>query len=254
MVLYYGNVRQRKTLAMDPETPVELLRLLATDAREDVRRIVAENPRTLESTLRALAADTDDHVRAGVARNPSTNANTLHLLARNGVSFVRGAVASNPRTPPQILLKFATQTSDMLVQWFARRNPSLPNLNTSRRNALQNRSRNVIQAVLSKHGVNLSLPRSNLKYRVRNIAHSPPTQPPNSRPKSKRSSAPPTVARSIRTIKKHHNIASQAGRKLMKKKLEENVQYYHNHLHHLPTSIRNLAINTARKRLKEHSA
>lgn len=235
----------RRIVAMNPRTLESTLGILATDPDEDVRSRVAMNPQTLESTLRVLAADTESTVRSRVAKNPRTPVNILKLLARDSSNYVRTSVAENPSTPPRTLLRIVTDPDGLrprpdglnpfaMVQFFSRGNPRVPNLNTARQDALENRSKNVIQAVLGQqHGVNLSLPRSNSRYSVRNVARSPPKQAPVR--KSKRKSAHPraSVARSMPTrgdpmtiIQKHRKRAEEAARKLNQKKRENDRQFF----------------------------
>ncbi len=66
-------------LARDPNTPVETLKVLATDKDYCVRCGVARNPNTPPETLNVLATDEDSWVRCAVARNPNYKTQTLEL-------------------------------------------------------------------------------------------------------------------------------------------------------------------------------
>ena len=59
-------------VAKNPNTPIEILKDLATDDDYYVRWEVAENPNTPVETLKVLATDKNGGVRWGVAYNPST--------------------------------------------------------------------------------------------------------------------------------------------------------------------------------------
>jgi hypothetical protein len=59
-------------LAVNPNTPLETLELLATNKNSSVRCAVARNPNTSPKVLERLVADDSHWVRRGVARHPNT--------------------------------------------------------------------------------------------------------------------------------------------------------------------------------------
>ena len=59
-------------VAQNPNTPIETLKVLATDQNYLVRWGVAHNPNTPAETLKDLATDKDFGVRWEVARHPNT--------------------------------------------------------------------------------------------------------------------------------------------------------------------------------------
>ena len=64
--------------AKNPNTPPEVLEVLATDEEPNVRRWVAQNPNTSPEVLEILATDDNFYVRCAVARNP----NATELIRR----------------------------------------------------------------------------------------------------------------------------------------------------------------------------
>ena len=59
-------------VATNPNTPIETLKVLATDEDGIVRKRVADNSSTPEEILKVLATDEYQYVRRGVAENPNT--------------------------------------------------------------------------------------------------------------------------------------------------------------------------------------
>jgi len=70
-------------LAENPNTPTEILKVLATDEDYDVRSLVAGNPNTPVETLKVLATDKHFHVRYWVAKNPNYKTQTIELTQTN---------------------------------------------------------------------------------------------------------------------------------------------------------------------------
>ena len=59
--------------AKNPNTPPEVLEVLATDEEPNVRRWVAQNPNTSPEVLEILATDEDYWISYWAARNPNSN-------------------------------------------------------------------------------------------------------------------------------------------------------------------------------------
>jgi len=130
-----GEVRY--WVAMNPSTPVDLLRLLGNEATESewsVRKAVTKNPSTPEDTLRALGnpkTESDGYVRHGVAQNPNTPEDTLRLLGNKKTESdgnVRQSVAQNPNTPEDTLRLLGNKKTES--EWYVRQsvaqNPNTP--------------------------------------------------------------------------------------------------------------------------------
>jgi hypothetical protein len=96
-------------LARNPNTPPEVLKVLANDVYSRVRYEVAQNPNTPQETLKVLATDEYSSVRWGVARNPNTSPETLKVLATDEYSSVRCEVAQNPNYKKKTLELTSTQ-------------------------------------------------------------------------------------------------------------------------------------------------
>ena len=94
----------RKTqIALDPQTPVQVLEALASDKNVHVRARVALNTNTSLNILKRLSTDNQRLVRAAVARNKRTTPKMLRELAQDKSVLVRKEVAGNQRTPIGIL-------------------------------------------------------------------------------------------------------------------------------------------------------
>ena len=112
-------------LAKHPNTPVEILKVIATDEHYYVRHWVAKHPNTSVETLKVLATDKDYDIRCGVAKNPNTPTETLKVLATDGDWNVRYGVAQNPNTPVETLNVLATD-EHYYVRYGVARNPNTP--------------------------------------------------------------------------------------------------------------------------------
>ncbi len=110
-----------------------LFRTWGPDDRR-VRRSVARNPHTPENTLRLLGneeTESEAYVRQAVAENPSTPPDVLRTLGNKKTEsswWVREAVASNPRTPEDTLRLLGNEKteSDWNVRVAVARNPNTP--------------------------------------------------------------------------------------------------------------------------------
>lgn len=72
--------RIRLRVAENPNTPVAVLKLLASDINADVRAAVGTNPTTPRSLIHTLAEDPDPNVRLGLAENLNTSIEILDKL------------------------------------------------------------------------------------------------------------------------------------------------------------------------------
>ncbi len=98
-------LQERKDIAENPNTPPEILTILARDKDWDVRYEVAWNPNTPPEILTILARDESVGVRYGVANNPNTPPEALTILARDKDEYVRGRAAENPNYNQEVDLK-----------------------------------------------------------------------------------------------------------------------------------------------------
>jgi hypothetical protein len=100
----WGSLFWRYLASGSADTPPQVLAVLATDERVQIRRRCAENPSTNGDTLAMLADDKSDAVRTAVARNVHTPIYILRKLSQDPSVDVRFAIASNPEMPDAILL------------------------------------------------------------------------------------------------------------------------------------------------------
>lgn len=88
------NHELKQAIANHEAAPPEVLRQLAQDRAEGVRRAVARNPKTPADVLGALAED--GRLRLAVVANPAVPAELLARLARDWNPDVRRKVARHP--------------------------------------------------------------------------------------------------------------------------------------------------------------
>lgn len=91
----------RAKAAMNRRTRPEILKELAKDRMENVRRKVAYNPNTPPETLKELYKESQMHPI--LSRNPSTPAEILSDLAKHKDPGTRRGVAKNPSTPTDVV-------------------------------------------------------------------------------------------------------------------------------------------------------
>lgn len=113
----------RRLVAKNSNTPVELLKKLATDEDSVVRRDVAGNSNTPGELLKKLATDKDLGVSIEVAKNSNTPVELLEKLATDKDSGVRMAVAVNSNTPDELLEKLATDKDSVVRRAIAGNTP-----------------------------------------------------------------------------------------------------------------------------------
>jgi len=90
-------------VAGNSNTPVDVLRQLVSDPRSSVRQGVAFNSNTPVDVLERLASDPRSSVRQGVAFNSNTPVDVLKRLVSDPRSSVRRGVAFNSNTPADAL-------------------------------------------------------------------------------------------------------------------------------------------------------
>lgn len=135
-------------IAGNPETPPELLDILAHKATKNIQKMIAQNPATDTETLIFLASKPwgekamlnpklpscflEKHARntlpynhrREIAANPSTPGHVLEHLASDENGYVREAVAKNPLTPPSTLSFLASDLK--AIRKMALNNPQFP--------------------------------------------------------------------------------------------------------------------------------
>jgi len=99
-------LQERKDLASNPNTPPEILTILARDEDEVVRRRVADNPNTPPEILTILARDEDYDVRCRVTENPKAPLGALiNICLDNDERFriqVTSAISNKDETQQKL--------------------------------------------------------------------------------------------------------------------------------------------------------
>lgn len=103
------NVKVRRALAGDANTPPAVLDFIAYDPDDEVRIALLRNPSTPRATLFALARD--PRLAPALATNPAASPVLLAALARHWDAGVRRRLALNPRTP-RCTLAFSSAKPD----------------------------------------------------------------------------------------------------------------------------------------------
>ena len=122
----------RRNVAMNPNTPADVLTELAKDSHWAVRRYAAGNPNTPVDVLTELAKDSDWYVRLSAAGNPNTPADVLTELAKDSDCIVRRNAARNPNMPDYEAeeLQFSVKDTYVSVQgtthiWYKHNYPNV---------------------------------------------------------------------------------------------------------------------------------
>ncbi|KAF3888683.1 MULTISPECIES: HEAT repeat domain-containing protein [Nostocales] len=102
----------RIRVAINPNTPIDLLEKLANDEDDYVRRAAVTNSNASVNILEKLGLDTNSDVREVVAYHPHTPVTTLTQLAEDRGWHIRKAVASHPNAPASVLNKLAEDPTE----------------------------------------------------------------------------------------------------------------------------------------------
>jgi hypothetical protein len=109
------DMGSRWAVAKNPQTPVEVLKVLATDKINLVRALVATNPKTPVEFLEKFFSD-EKIVRDGLSGNPSTPQKILKTLSDDRDKMVRLRVAENPSTSDEVLRRLLKDDSPDVVR------------------------------------------------------------------------------------------------------------------------------------------
>jgi hypothetical protein len=82
------SAKSLELIAANPNTPIAMLRQLASNETEDVRVAVAENPSTPRDLLMILARDQQADVRYAIAENANLAPEILQLLCEDDNPYV----------------------------------------------------------------------------------------------------------------------------------------------------------------------
>lgn len=124
---FHHRDRLRAAVAGNPNSSADLLRVLARDDDQNVRRYLAANASCPVDLLEELARSPFEWVRGSVAGNASCPEALLRCLARDHEAEVRGAAACNPRCPSDVLAPLVKDT-DTDVRCLIAGNTSVPDL------------------------------------------------------------------------------------------------------------------------------
>lgn len=92
------NIAERHAVALNPQTPRQVLDALSRTNTPSILLRVAEHPHSTISTLNGVAhSDPGDEVKLAIAQNPNTHAITLKALYYSGAdSETLDAIAKHP--------------------------------------------------------------------------------------------------------------------------------------------------------------
>jgi predicted DNA-binding WGR domain protein len=114
----------KRSVASNENTPSEILRKMAVNENSKLRFLVAKNRKTPKDILENLYKDDEDTVREYVAANINTPIHVLEILAKDDKSDVLLAIAANPNTPKTIL-KNLLSLKDRNINGALVRNPNI---------------------------------------------------------------------------------------------------------------------------------
>lgn len=115
----------RCRVASNPETGTDMLEKLSSDGDDLVRYFAAANPNTPSGLSGKLASDPNTQVRRSLAGSPVATSSVLEQLALDPEVYVRLAVAGNKNTPVTILTQLMADPESIVTDR-AIHNPSLP--------------------------------------------------------------------------------------------------------------------------------
>ena len=113
-------------LALNPDTPVEVIVELLNSGTATVRRRAALHPSLTEETLDGLIRNGPEATRATVVLNTNLSQDTAHMAARDPSPAVRATLATNPRISAELLSQLA-HDRDAEVRAEVAANPATPN-------------------------------------------------------------------------------------------------------------------------------
>jgi hypothetical protein len=108
-------------IAMNPNTPTEVLRLLSQTESLSTLRQIASNPNTEVALLRQLALREEEEVRIGIAYNPAVPPEILRGLCEDPSEGIRIDLACNEGLPPDALDILAVDEDEQVRSCLARR-------------------------------------------------------------------------------------------------------------------------------------
>ncbi|MEM2163647.1 MAG: hypothetical protein QXR62_04400 [Candidatus Bathyarchaeia archaeon] len=114
-----GETLIKCMIAMNENTPANILAKLAKDKDDYVRKSVAENPNTPAKILAKLAMDKSQEVRRAAVRNPNAPADVLRKLVRIGDYYVITAMTGSRNTPTEILKMIAAYNGRIIKEAIA---------------------------------------------------------------------------------------------------------------------------------------
>lgn len=126
------NLQVCVKIALDPNTPPDILEILAYDKRgtqnDPTPRIslaVARNPQTPLSVIEAMSQCSDTYYSTAYIANPRTPPELLLQLAQHSNPKIRTVVAAHPNTPTEVLVAlYQEQNRDISLA--IARNPQTP--------------------------------------------------------------------------------------------------------------------------------
>jgi hypothetical protein len=125
IALNYPDVWFRKAIALNPNTPINILKELSVDKNIEVLSSLANNKNISNKIIKQLAKEQEYYVILGLAGNPKTPQKLLGLLAKNGSPEIRSAIVRNSNTPSHIL-EFLAKNADREIGLHLAMNPKIP--------------------------------------------------------------------------------------------------------------------------------
>lgn len=111
--------------ALNPNTPIEVLKQLATHDDEDIRTYLSWNWSLTPELFNKLSQDESSFVCKGVASNPKAPVELLESISKSEDDYLRELIAGNENTPPAVLEALAVDSDDH-VREMAASNPNTP--------------------------------------------------------------------------------------------------------------------------------
>ena len=120
-----GMFSFEELLALNPNTPVEILELFAKDTNTSQYYAVSANPKTPYEVIKLYFNSENKYLRANAAANQNIPTDSLSVLALSKDSAIRKGVAMNKNTNVSDLILLSTDKDDEVREYVAR-NPKSP--------------------------------------------------------------------------------------------------------------------------------
>lgn len=108
-----GSTSTKQSIAANPNTTLDVLKMLSEDSSSYVQKSVADNPNCPADILDKLSETGNEHIYKAISENPNVSEKTLlKIVDKSSDSKVKNAIVQNEHTPASVLKKLSEKTND----------------------------------------------------------------------------------------------------------------------------------------------